>query len=219
MKYTINLHRNGLRAVLLFAAKTDIRYYLNGVKVEATKEATRVIATNGHVLAVHHSDQINDLAAPTELIVPYRVIAMVKGGRKGRAMPLMLESEDGVTWQLRDLLLDFAMTFRPIEGKYPDYVRVLPKETTGEAARYQTAYLAIAEAASRVLSGSSRFGVALSYNGSGGGLVTVPSCPEFVGVLMPIRMDGDGKGKRPAWAEASLMAPKAAPAVLEQAAA
>lgn len=207
----IELHRNGVRAALLFAAKQDIRYYLIGLKVEATSEATRVIGTNGHVLGMHHSAQENELAAPTELIVPYRVAAMVKAApRKRAAMPVTLESEDGETWTLRDSLLDFALTFRPIEGKFPDTIRVIPKETSGVAARYQTKYLALAETANRVLTGDDRYGVNVSYNGDAGGLVHIVNCPEFIGVLMPMRMEGSGPTKRPEWADASLMTVKAA---------
>lgn len=45
----ITLSRDGMRAALLFAAEKDLRYYLCGVLVEATKTTTRVTATNGHV--------------------------------------------------------------------------------------------------------------------------------------------------------------------------
>ena len=49
----IVINKSALKAVSRFAAKTDIRYYLVGVYVEANETETRLIATNGHTMLIH----------------------------------------------------------------------------------------------------------------------------------------------------------------------
>lgn len=51
---------NNLKAALLFAGKNDVRRYLNGVYIEATNEALKIIATNGHGIFISQLDNNKD---------------------------------------------------------------------------------------------------------------------------------------------------------------
>lgn len=206
----IHLPRRGIAALLHFAANNDIRYYLNGIKVEATAEATRIIATNGHVLGVYHQGMlVNEVDKPTELILPRRVLEMVAKASRHGAMPLWIEGAD-LAWSLHDMLLDFSLGFKPIEGKFPDYMRVMPKTLSGEVAHFNPEYLMLLNKAARSMGWKSIIPWRLDYNGNNGALGTIPSEPEFCAVIMPMRQDG--AGKRPAWLDAPLIAPSIVPA-------
>lgn len=54
--HTIEINRTHLRAVTLFAAVKDIRYYLNGVCVHVTDTAVRLVATDGRALLVGQTE-------------------------------------------------------------------------------------------------------------------------------------------------------------------
>jgi hypothetical protein len=45
-----------LKALMLFAGKSDIRYYLNGLHIEQSATGTVAVATNGHVIAIARID-------------------------------------------------------------------------------------------------------------------------------------------------------------------
>ena len=50
MQFTIPI--NAIRAVELFAAKNDARYYMNGISVRAlTRDVLQLVGSNGHILA------------------------------------------------------------------------------------------------------------------------------------------------------------------------
>ena len=61
-KSTITLSSDKLLAALLFAGDNDVRYYLNGVQVEATESQTRLHSTDGHTGSVQRSLVSNVLA-------------------------------------------------------------------------------------------------------------------------------------------------------------
>lgn len=47
-----------LKAALLQAGKQDIRYYLNGICVEAYEKETRIIATDGPICSLLNSQTV-----------------------------------------------------------------------------------------------------------------------------------------------------------------
>ena len=105
-------------------AHQDVRYYLNGLLLDIGDGILRAVATDGHRLA------IAEMAADTgdssrQVIVP----------RKGISELLrLLGSGDGeVTLDvgsnaIQVTLPDVRLTSKLIDGKFPDYRRVVPKE-------------------------------------------------------------------------------------------
>jgi len=106
-------------------AQQDVRYYLNGMLCEIERNKLLTVATDGHRLALSklQLDQsvTDDLV---QAIVP----------RKGvmEASKLLSISEENCTVELnnnhiRITLGEFIFTSKLVDGRFPDYEKVLPK--------------------------------------------------------------------------------------------
>lgn len=199
----IRLSRAGLRSVLLFAATRDIRYYLNSVKVEATSTATRVIGCDGHTLAMHHSKQANEVDEPTEVIVPRQVVELIRKKKKPGLLDVVLEETPG-GWIVRDCVTGLRFGFDPVQGKYPDYMRVFPEKLSGEFGFINPEYVGrLSRAAAELGCHANR--VALMHNGSSAALARIRNANEFAAILMPMNGDVVGEVTRPDWLTGSLI--------------
>lgn len=105
-------------------AQQDVRYYLNGMYWELRAGRLRAVATDGHRLAIcTYPGTLKDLE-DTQVILP----------RKGvlELARLMQKDDDDVTVilgsnHLRATTEDFTFTSKLVDGKFPDYERVLPR--------------------------------------------------------------------------------------------
>ncbi len=104
-------------------ARQDVRYYLNGVLLEAEAGQLRAVATDGHRLALCEVDITFPAEEKKQLIMP----------RKGvmELLRLLHDSEDEVEIvmsgnHIRIVRGDLIFTSKLIDGKYPDYNRVIP---------------------------------------------------------------------------------------------
>jgi DNA polymerase-3 subunit beta len=125
----IRLPRTDLKALLdqtAFAmAQQDVRYYLNGLLIEVSRARVRAVATDGHRLALADVSVTANTDAAMQVIVP----------RKGvlELARLLSEAEEEVTVQLtrnhvRVDLGALQFTSKLIDGKFPDYDKVIPAE-------------------------------------------------------------------------------------------
>lgn len=126
MSFSVN--QNKLRRLIertSFAmAQQDVRYYLNGMLLEINKGQLRAVATDGHRMAMCTLDADIDYQERYQLIVP----------RKGilELARLLGEADDLVnvvlgTHHIRATTGDFTFTSKLVDGKFPDYERVLPR--------------------------------------------------------------------------------------------
>jgi DNA polymerase-3 subunit beta len=143
----ITFSKHQLRAALTHAAKSDVKYYLNGVHLEFTHSGDiHIIATDGKrmfcglVFAQHAKWTDAAQKGPFRLTVPYET---VKAATKGKGDVVLLAMDNG-QYSLGDLI------FTPIDGVYPDWRRVIPS-TSREAiaAQYDWEFVADACAAVR----------------------------------------------------------------------
>ena len=124
---TFALPQSDLRRIIdrtSFAmAQQDVRYYLNGMLIEVSPEGLRAVATDGHRLATCHVA----VAGPKEgqqIILPRKgVLEMAK---------LLTDPEASVSLSLsanhlRAHTEAFTFTSKLVDGKFPDYSRVIPK--------------------------------------------------------------------------------------------
>jgi len=125
----VRLTQEALKALIerthFAMAQQDVRYYLNGLLLETHAEILRAVATDGHRLA------LCDAAAESEAAEPQQVILPRKGVQE--LLRLLDEGEALVrigTNQIQVTLGDIRFTSKLIDGKFPDYQRVIPK--TGE---------------------------------------------------------------------------------------
>ena len=105
-------------------AQQDVRYYLNGMLLEVQSGVLRAVATDGHRLAMCSMDAAIQLDGKHQVIVP----------RKGiLELARLLTEQDGevaiVLGQnhIRATTGEFTFTSKLVDGKFPDYERVLPR--------------------------------------------------------------------------------------------
>ncbi|MGR2849575.1 DNA polymerase III subunit beta [Vibrio vulnificus] len=126
----VSLTQGELRALIektqFSMANQDVRYYLNGMLFEIEGSTLRSVATDGHRMAVAQAPLSADFAQK-QIIVP----------RKGvqELVKLLDTPEQPVTLQigssnLRAEVNDFVFTSKLVDGRFPDYRRVLPQHTT-----------------------------------------------------------------------------------------
>ncbi|WP_042299007.1 DNA polymerase III subunit beta [Paraburkholderia kururiensis] len=195
----INATASAFKALQIIAPRDDIRYYLNGVYVEAKAGETRLVATDGHRLAVYRIECNNDVpdGQAVSLIVPNSVIERL---RVSRTSPDEVEIgwlDDGRAYVSHD---DVRIAFTPTEGKFPDYRKVIPRTFTNTPGNYNPSYLADFQKVGAALKrqrGLSNVYVAMRQNGESGALVTVAGLDNFAGVVMPQRI---GDSPSVAWA-------------------
>lgn len=104
-------------------AQQDVRYYLNGMLLEIKPEGIKLVATDGHRLALSEYENALDISNQKQLIIP----------RKGvlELARLLSNSQESATVKLsqnhiRVETSDLVFTSKLIDGKFPDYNRVIP---------------------------------------------------------------------------------------------
>ncbi|MBE9539418.1 MAG: DNA polymerase III subunit beta [Proteobacteria bacterium] len=105
-------------------AQQDVRYYLNGMLWELESKQIRVVATDGHRLAMCTLATDLDITETMQVILPRKgVIELSK---------LLLEEDAEIAVvigsnHIRATTDDFTFTSKLVDGKFPDYQRVLPR--------------------------------------------------------------------------------------------
>lgn len=103
-------------------AQQDVRYYLNGMLFELKSGRLRLVATDGHRLALcTASEAVN--AGDASVIVPRKGVLELARLLEGDAeMQLVIGSN-----HIRAVNEQFTFTSKLVDGKFPEYERVLPK--------------------------------------------------------------------------------------------
>ena len=103
-------------------AQQDIRYYLNGLLLEVNENKLNIVGTDGHRLSFT-STTLNQSYEKTEVILPRKtVVELIK---------LLNDSENEVNIELSAGQVNFSfdeirLISKVIDGKFPDYHRVIP---------------------------------------------------------------------------------------------
>jgi DNA polymerase-3 subunit beta len=103
-------------------AQQDVRYYLNGLYFEVLGGRLRVVATDGHRLALATAPQRVE-AADMGVIIPRKGVLELSRLLEG-AVPIALSIG---TNHIRATTNQFTFTSKLVDGKFPDYERVIPK--------------------------------------------------------------------------------------------
>lgn len=111
-------------AVSFSMAQQDVRYYLNGMLLEITPEFIRTVATDGHRLALCTLPVAIEGATARQSILPRKgVMELVRFLSDSDAPVRVLLGSN----HLRAQTDDFTFTTKLVDGKFPDYERVLPR--------------------------------------------------------------------------------------------
>jgi DNA polymerase-3 subunit beta len=104
-------------------AQQDIRYYLNGLLLVVKGNEIRVVATDGHRLA-YASEILPDSPAPIEVIIPRKTVLELSRQ--------LSDNDDSLEITLTPTQARFnfgsiELISKLIDGKFPDYERVIPQ--------------------------------------------------------------------------------------------
>ena len=129
--HNIELKQKSLTALLNKAdyamAVQDIRYYLNGMLMIVEGNQLSVVATDGHRLAYANTITEQDLGEKKEFILPRKTVMELQR--------LLKDNDENVTIELSNNQIRFTfhnieLTSKLVEGKFPDYQKVIPKDYT-----------------------------------------------------------------------------------------
>ncbi|MDD5383697.1 MAG: DNA polymerase III subunit beta [Gallionella sp.] len=115
--------KNLLFSVQYAMAQQDVRYYLNGVLLIIDGNKLKVVATDGHRLA-YNAGAIDGHYEKQEIILPRKAVSELS--------KLLADSDESVELefsqqQVKVTFSGITLITKVIEGKFPDYERVIPK--------------------------------------------------------------------------------------------
>ena len=153
-------------------AQQDVRFYLNGMLLELTQNQIKTVATDGHRLALCSASIQIEIEGSTQAIVP----------RKGILELARLFSDDDTdvnitlsSNHIRAETPSLRFTSKLVDGKFPDYDKVLPKQgdklVVGEKAEMKQSFSRVA-----ILSNEKYRGVRVRLEN--GTLTSVANNPE-----------------------------------------
>jgi DNA polymerase-3 subunit beta len=106
-------------------AQQDVRYYLNGMSLETEEHLIRTVATDGHRLALCRMEYTAAALPSRQVIIPRKGVMEIT--RLIEADDKLLKVQIGSN-HIRIFSNDFIFTSKLVDGRFPDYRRVLPKD-------------------------------------------------------------------------------------------
>ncbi|KMT66101.1 DNA polymerase III subunit beta [Catenovulum maritimum] len=105
-------------------ANQDVRYYLNGLSLETSGSELRCVTTDGHRLALTRTVLENETLEESQVIIPRKGVTEISR--------LIEDTDDNVyisvgSNHIRLNSTNFTFTSKLVDGRFPDYRRVLPK--------------------------------------------------------------------------------------------
>lgn len=197
MKVSISIQ--ALKAVSMFAAEKDVRYYLNGIHVEFNGDFVRVVATNGHILGVWRETENDEFQneGSGSFIIPnenVKEIARWKFSKYAKNPIVTFSSDDGK--EFRAMCADKGAIFHAIDGRFPDWRRVIPAQLEPEQEKDEDRamafcdpmYLQVCIDARRLLTGKKDAFPRLKFSGNINP-VLADIHENMIGIVMPMRTD------------------------------
>jgi DNA polymerase-3 subunit beta len=191
-----------IKALLLAAGKKDHRYYLNGVLIDVRATDVVAVATDGHkLLAVPLTlEQSDDGSVPYtvgQYILPRDILEGLKPAYKGAPATVTI---DAIAQKVSINTGGSSVTASLIDGRYPEWRRVVPESVTHQVSQFDPDYIAAFGKMHTLLGG--KHSPAIAHNGDGkegGGPARIMLAGDAVGVLMPMRYTCAPAVENPAW--------------------
>jgi len=110
-------------------AQQDVRYYLNGMLIEIKDGTIRAVATDGHRLAMSESTDLSAEGVDLQVILPRKAVMELSKllGDSDDALQIDVSSS-----HMKVHIGSTSFTSKLIDGKFPDYQRVVPANTDKE---------------------------------------------------------------------------------------
>ena len=188
-----------IEALKHFAAKNDIRFYLNSICLEIDKTASRVIATDGTILGcfrfkhemLNIPERINNVIIPTDLFPKSKLFHQYEV----TVGPVKIIKDDEENIECETLarrvsvkIAGMLMEGESIDHAYPDYRKAVPMEVSGKAAQFDADLFSRLAKAWAVLHGKKRGRIIIDHNGERASLINIGDT-DFVGIIMPLMAD------------------------------
>lgn len=126
---TLSISQKELKDLLedtMFAmAQQDVRYYLNGLLLEVNTNLLRAVATDGHRLALKDVKQSTGINEQMQIIIPRKGVIEISRLLDSNDEPVKMMIGSN---HIRLTFDGLQFTSKLIDGKFPDYERVIPKE-------------------------------------------------------------------------------------------
>ena len=176
MKTELNfsIPTKALKASIHFSAIDDIRSYLNGVHVAPGM----IESTDGYTIA-RIKDGIITIDGATDY-VGRPVDSIIIPIEQAKALVRQSGREEIVQCTAG---ISGSIVIDPIEGRFPDFGKVIPAKTSGKAGQFDPELLLRFKKAAKDLGRKGAF--AVTHNGTDAALVHILGAPGFVGAIMP----------------------------------
>jgi DNA polymerase-3 subunit beta len=181
-----------IKALLVIAAKSDTRHYLNSVCIDVRASDAVAVVTDGHKLLAVALTATDDAPAlvPGQYIIRREALEGVKAVLK---RPILVTID--ATARMATLDNGNAATTTPLmDDKYPDWRRVVPLTVSGAVSQFNADYIGAFGKVHKLLGGA--YSPAIQHNGDAAARVILPG--DAVGVIMPMRGDPQPLDN-PAW--------------------
>lgn len=116
--------KHALEKTAFSMAQQDVRYYLNGLLLEVHTDVARLVATDGHRLAMHEVRESLSVDDVIQVIVPRKGVQELQRLLDDSDKPVDIQL---TTNHIRVLLPGLRFTSKLIDGRFPDYQRVMPQ--------------------------------------------------------------------------------------------
>ena len=116
--------RELINQVHIAMAVHDIRYYLNGILFIAEGKTLTLVATDGNRLALAQAQLETDVPSKQEVILPRKTVLELQRLLKDEATTIEMRFASN---QAKFVFSGMEFITKLVEGKYPDYNRVIPK--------------------------------------------------------------------------------------------
>ncbi len=110
-------------------AQQDVRYYLNGVMLEFSGRSLRAVAADGHRLAFCAAQVAEELGAERQIIVPRKAVGEMVRFLGNESAPLEVSVSTNHVRVVQD---DLVFVSKLVDGRFPDYHRVIPQTVKEE---------------------------------------------------------------------------------------
>ena len=181
---TVTIATEYVKAALLFAAKKDIRYWLNGLHIELSHAGAWLVATDGHTVFVHRIAGADAERATCSAIIESAAFDAVAKS-KAKIVDVTIDGD-----QYKLAYAGVSAAGKQIDGIYPDWRRVVPRgKQSGEHGYFHPDYIARVDKAGQAI-GKNKHGCHIVPNGPVDLGVCRYNDVAFCGV-MPIRAGDD----------------------------
>jgi DNA polymerase-3 subunit beta len=109
-------------------AQQDVRYYLNGMLLETGGKYLRAVATDGHRLALCQAELDGEALDEQQVILPRKGVLELQRLMSGEGVVNIELGANHVRIQLDGI----RFTSKLIDGRFPEYDRVIPKDSSNE---------------------------------------------------------------------------------------